>query len=52
MVLPKWSLVLHRHMGETLKITGCVTNSVDPNQTPRSAADALGLHCLIRPYTK
>ena len=31
------------------KIAGCVANSVDPDQTPRSAASDLGLHCLPRP---
>ena len=31
-----------------------MVNSVDPDQTPRSAASDLGLHCLLRlicPYT-
>ena len=32
-----------------LKIAGGVANSVDPNETPRSAASHLGLHCLLRP---
>ena len=27
---------------------GCVVNSVDPDQTPRSAASDLGLYCLLR----
>ena len=31
-----------------LQAVGCVTNSVDPDQTPRSAASDLGLHCLPR----
>ena len=31
------------------KIAGWVANSVDPDQTPRSAASDLGLHCLLRP---
>ena len=26
-----------------------MANSVDPDQTPRSAASDLGLHCLYRP---
>ena len=26
-----------------------MANSVDPDQTPRSAASDLGLHCLLRP---
>ena len=30
------------------KIAGCV-NSVDPDETPHSAASHLGLHCLLRP---
>ena len=30
------------------KIAGWVANSVDPDQTPRSAASDLGLHCLLR----
>ena len=32
-----------------LKIAGWVANSVDPDETPRSAASHLGLHCLLRP---
>ena len=28
-----------------------VANSVDPDQTPRSAASDLGLHCLLRRST-
>ena len=28
---------------------GWVANSVDPDQTPRSAASDLGLHYLLRP---
>ena len=30
------------------KIAGRVANSVNPDQTPRSAASDLGLHCLLR----
>ena len=30
------------------KIARCVANSVDPDQTPRSAVSDLGLHCLLR----
>ena len=30
-----------------LKYTGWTANSVDPDQTPRSAASDLGLHCLL-----
>ena len=26
-----------------------MSNSVDPDETPRSAASHLGLHCLLRP---
>ena len=26
-----------------------MTNSVDPDETPHSAASHLGLHCLLRP---
>ena len=29
-----------------MEITKCNANSVDPDQTPRSAASDLGLHCL------
>ena len=29
-------------------ITGCVMNSVDPDQTPQYVASDLGLHCLRR----
>ena len=32
-----------------LKIAGWAANSVDPDQTPRSAASDLGLHCMHRP---
>ena len=32
-----------------LKIAGWVANSVDPDETPRSAASHLGLYCLLRP---
>ena len=31
-----------------LKNAGWVANSVDPDETPRSAASHLGLHCLLR----
>ena len=31
------------------KIVSCMANSVDPDQTPRSAASDLGLYCLLRP---
>ena len=31
------------------KTVGWMANSVDPDQTPRSAASDLGLHCLLRP---
>ena len=32
-----------------LKFAVSVANSVDPDQTPRSAASDLGLHYLLRP---
>ena len=32
-------------------ITVCIAKSIDPDQTPRSAASDLGLHCLQRPNT-
>ena len=32
-----------------LTIAGWVANSVDPDETPRSAATHLGLNCLLRP---
>ena len=32
-----------------LKIAEGVENSVDPDETPRSAASHLALHCLFRP---
>ena len=32
-----------------LKTAGWVANSVDPDETPRSAASHLGLYCLLRP---
>ena len=28
-------------------LTGALTNSVDPDQTPQNAASDLGLHCLL-----
>ena len=31
-----------------LNIAGRVTNSVEPDETPRSAASHQGLHCLRR----
>ena len=31
-----------------LNIAGSVSNSLDPDETPRSAASHLGLHCLLR----
>ena len=31
-----------------LKIAGLVANSVDPDETPHSAASHLGLYCLLR----
>ena len=31
-----------------LKFAGCVSNSVDPDETLRSAASYLGLNCLLR----
>ena len=30
------------------KNAGLMENSADPDQTPRSAASDLGLHCLLR----
>ena len=32
-----------------LNIAGWVANRADPDQTPRSAASDLGLHCLLKP---
>ena len=32
-----------------LQIVGWVANSVDPDETPHSAASHLGLNCLLRP---
>ena len=32
-----------------LNIAGRVANSVDHDETPRSAASHMGLHCLLRP---
>ena len=34
---------------ECIEIAGWVTNKVHPDQTPRSAASDMGLHCLLRP---
>ena len=33
------------------KFAGRMANSVDPDQTPCSAASDLGLHCLLRPVS-
>ena len=30
-----------------MEIAGCLTNRVDPEQTSRSRASDLGLHCLL-----
>ena len=43
-----WTSTIHYPM-LCLKIAGRVANSVDPDETPRSAASHLGLYCLLRP---
>ena len=43
-----WASTIHYPM-LCLKIAGWVANSVDPDETPRSAASHLGLYCLLRP---
>ena len=43
-----WTSTIHYPM-LCLKIAGWVANSVDPDETPRSAASHLGLYCLLRP---
>ena len=43
-----WTSTIHYPM-LCLKIAGCAANSVDPDETPRSAASHLGLYCLLRP---
>ena len=43
-----WTNTIHYPM-LCLKIAGWVANSVDPDETPRSAAYHLGLYCLLRP---
>ena len=43
-----WTSKIHYPM-LCLKIAGWVANSVDPDETPRSAASHLGLYCLLRP---
>ena len=43
-----WTSTIHYPM-LCLKIAGWVANSVDPDETPRSAASHLGLYCLVRP---
>ena len=43
-----WTSTIHYPM-LCLKIAGWVANSVDPDETPRSAASHLGLNCLLRP---
>ena len=43
-----WTFTIYYSM-LCLKIAGWVANSVDPDETPRSAASHLGLHGLLRP---
>ena len=43
-----WTSTIH-YPKLCLKIAGWVANSVDPDETPRSAASHLGLYCLLRP---
>ena len=43
-----WTSTIHYPM-LCLKIAGWVANSVDPDETPCSAASHLGLYCLLRP---
>ena len=43
-----WTSTIHYPM-LCLKIAGWVANSVDPDETPRSATSHLGLNCLLRP---
>ena len=43
-----WTSTSHYPM-LCLKIAGWVANSVDPDETPHSAASHLGLNCLLRP---
>ena len=43
-----WTSIIHYPM-LCLKIAGWVANSVDPDETPHSAASHLGLNCLLRP---
>ena len=42
-----WTSTIHYPM-LCLKIDGWVANSVDQDETPRSAASNLGLYCLLR----
>ena len=46
-ILIAYILVLKSEQAH-LQTVGRVANSVDPDQTPRSVASDLGLHCLIR----
>ena len=43
-----WTSTIHYPM-LCLKNAGWVANSVDPDETPRSAVSHLGLYCLLRP---
>ena len=43
-----WTSTIHYPI-LCLKIAGWVANSVDPDETPRSAASHLGQNCLLRP---
>ena len=47
-LVQKWTS-LFDHMIICLRIVRQVANNADPDQTPRSAASDLGLHCLVRP---
>ena len=46
---PKKSTVPFHFLSMCLKITGWMTDSVDPDQMINSAASDLGLHCLLMP---
>ena len=46
-----WTRTIHYPM-LCLKIAGWVANSVDPDETPHSAASHLGLYCLLRPVCR
>ena len=50
LITSRTCIQLSHHRGRLLMMClKTVANSVDPDQTPQSAASEMGLHCLLRP---